>query len=244
MGYVNLSVKPIGLSEIYIYEIDSSIRSCLSSVAPNRFLLICFSCVLPSLQASLFTFKEKINPKRNGMMKTHNLKFILAAVFAITHLATAQVKSIYILVETKTEKMVNGKLQSTILSAPAVTTRDGNEAEIRVVEEFVTTVPGYEKLTQQTGVGGGTILSITSTLHGNKILLSGKLQLFKKPSLQTVENNQGQIAVQKTLLIQFSLKLDGSTKPVQLKPIILPDGSKLLISITAHEVTPEQKKPL
>jgi len=173
-------------------------------------------------------------------MKIHNLKFILAIVFVITHFAEAQRKSIYVQIEIKTEKMVNGTLQSTVLSSPAVTMREGNESQIEVSEKFVTTVPKYEELTKQTGVSGGSVFSVTPIIKDNKILLSGTLQLFKPPSLQTFKNNQGQTAVQETLLIQFSLKLDGSTQPVQLKPIILSDGSKLLISITAQKVNREQ----
>jgi len=177
------------------------------------------------------------------MMKTHNLKFILTALFAIVHLATAQTKSIHVQIEIKAEKMVNGTLQSTVLSSPSVTMPEGNESQIEMSGKFVTTVPKYEKLTKQTGISGGCVFSVTPTIKDNKILLSGTLQLFKPPSRQTFKNNQGQTAVQETLLIQFSLKLDGSTQPVQLKPVMLSDGSKLLISITAREGTFKQKKP-
>lgn len=172
-------------------------------------------------------------------MKAWNLGIILFALFA-SNLLAAEEKILFIQVEVKAEHFVEGKPKTELLSRPTLTTKSGNEATIRCSEKILTVVPGHEKLTQQQG-DGGMIVSVTPHMQGDEILLAGKVRIFKQPVLQDFENKQGQTAVQEALFIQFSLKLDGSTNPVELKPITMPDGKKLLISFVAYEETPERK---
>lgn len=128
------------------------------------------------------------------------------------------------------ERVVDRNKETKILSQPSAGTMIGEDAGIKVTSKFTTEVPGYEDSTIQEG-DAGVVLNFTPTMDGSNIFLKGVVEISKLQSILSLDE-MGEVAVQNAIIVQFSLKTH-EDKPIELSPIAMPDGSKLLITFNA-----------
>ena len=174
-------------------------------------------------------------------MKTNIL--VLALILSVVTVSAAfsnegRPDFVEIKVTAISKQIVDGEIITKTLSKPSAMTFPGNEALIRVVQTFSTEVPTYEDMTKQTGEAG-VIMSVTPNCTDSNILLNGVVKILKAPVLQSLDE-QGSIAVQESYNVLFSLKVIENT-PLEIAPIEMPDGSKLILSFLA---TIKPNKPL
>jgi hypothetical protein len=175
------------------------------------------------------------------MIKNLIVGVALLSLVASFPVEAAQPRQVYIDVVVKSVRSTAEGGQTDMLSAPAITTQSGAEASMQVVSTFSTSVPGHEDLTEQNG-NRGIIVTATPYLVDASILLKGHVRVLIAPVKRVQDSGAGETAVQESLRVQFSLKLDGSGRPVEVGPMSLSGGRQLFLMVTAYEVTPDGKK--
>lgn len=142
----------------------------------------------------------------------------------------------------KTERTVDGQSQpdTDIITTSSITVRSGAQAQCMVGEKFTIAVPMNEELTRQTG-DSGVIFNVEPSMVDDTIFLKGDVQLLFPPKKQTLGEQQGTASIQETILTRFSTRIDAPGNTVELAPVTLHDGSKLIVSINAYEDSAEKR---
>ena len=171
-------------------------------------------------------------------MKTFNL-IIIGLICAASGLLAEPVIGeplIRIKVNVETERIVDGNVVREPLSSPRATTRAGSECCMYVGAELTNSIPEYEEQTEQI-VDTGIRMQMSPFVVESNVVIKTKAEFFGNPTTQEMQQPQAILTVQENTVAYFSVETSGNGSPIQLGPVLLKDGRKLLLTICAEIVT-------
>ncbi len=191
---------------------------------------------------SVYRGLRPLRVTRNVRYKRKNMKskklMIVLSLIALTCISFAESlpEQISIKMTVKSEKMVDGKLESRIISTPCAITMIGKVATINMTPELSPELLD-EKTEKTPGRPLGYSIRVLDNRGESNFLLKGAFRIRNTPSVQSVEDD-GSISVQESCDIKFSLNVCENI-PFEFSTADRPDGSKLVFTFLTSRLTQE-----
>ena len=160
-------------------------------------------------------------------MKSKRLMVFLSTI-ALSCISLADPASDQILIEmsVRSEKMVDGKLESRIVSTPVALTAIGKEAAFNIDSKLSPELPSQKEVKMLDHLSGYTIRVLPGN-NESSFLLKCAFRIRNTPSIQS-ENGES-ISVQQSREFKFSLEARENI-PVEFSTPYKPNGGKLIFT--------------
>jgi hypothetical protein len=166
------------------------------------------------------------------------IRMIILSSIALTCISLADPASDQILIKmtVRSEKVVDGKLESRIVSTPVALTIIGKEAAFNIDSTLSPELPSQKEMKMPDNLSGYTIRALPGD-NESSFLLKCAFRILNTPTIQS-ENGES-ISVQQSHEIKFSLKARENI-PVEVFAPYTPNGGKLVFTFLTSRPTQEE----